>query len=110
MKIIKIKKVKSVNFISSSILIFSLIDFKAVSLMKVTTKTVNDPNIEDSEEYLNIRDTTNQVKINKKLNCNDKANNIPRYVATPFPPLNFNQIGKTCPKKTHRDEMYIYST
>ena len=62
------KKVKSVNFISSSILIFALIDFKAVSFIKVITKTVNDPNIEDNEEYLNIRETTIQVKINKKLN------------------------------------------
>ena len=79
-------------------------DFKAVSLMKVIIKTVNDPNIEDNEEYLNIRETTNQVKINKKLNCSDKANNIPRYVATPFPPLNFSQIGKRCPKNTDRDD------
>ena len=45
-----------------------LIDFKTVSLIKVTTKTVNDANIEESEEYLNIKETTNQVKINKKLN------------------------------------------
>jgi hypothetical protein len=27
---------------------------------------------------------------------------IPMYVATPFPPLNFNQIGKQCPMKTNR--------
>ena len=72
---------------------FTLTDFKAVSLIKVTTKTVNEPNIEDSDEYLNIRETTNQVKINKKLNCSDKANKIPRYVATPFPPLNFSHTG-----------------
>ena len=103
------KKVKSVNFISSSILIFSLIDFKAVSLIKVITKTVNDPNIEDNDEYLNIRETTVQVKINKKLNCIDKANNIPRYVATPFPPLNFIQKGKICPKKASKAESCIYS-
>ena len=68
-------------------------EVRAVSLIELTTKTVNDPNIEDKEEYLKIRDTTNHVKINKKLNWIDKANNIPRYVATPFPPLNFNQIG-----------------
>tara|TARA_Y100001960_G_scaffold232853_1_gene244689 strand:+ start:327 stop:533 length:207 start_codon:yes stop_codon:yes gene_type:complete len=67
-KIIKIKKINNVNFISSLIFIFSLIDFKAVSLIRVITKTVNDPNIEDKEEYLNIRETTNHVKINKKLN------------------------------------------
>ena len=27
---------------------------------------------------------------------------IPMYVATPFPPLNLNQIGKQCPMKTNR--------
>ena len=36
-------------------------------------------------------------------------NKIPTYVATPFPPLNFNQIGNTCPKKAHNEEMYIDS-
>ena len=34
---------------------------------------------------------------------------IPTYVATPFPPLNFNQIGKTCPKKTIKAERCKYS-
>ena len=29
---------------------------------------------------------------------------IPRYVATPFPPLNFNHIEKTCPKKIDKDD------
>ena len=81
---------------------FALTDFKAVSLIKVITKTVNEPNIEDSDEYLNIRETTNQVKINKKLNCIDNANNIPRYVATPLPPLNLIQIGNRCPKNANR--------
>ena len=84
-------------------------DFKAVSLTKDTIKTVNDPNIEDNEEYLNIRETTNQEKINKKLNWSDKANNIPRYVATPFPPFNPSQIGKRCPKNANRDDKWINS-
>ena len=84
-------------------------DFKAVSLTKDTIKTVNDPNIEDKEEYLKIRETTNQEKINKKLNWSDKANNIPRYVATPFPPLNLSQIGKRCPKNANRDDKWINS-
>ena len=84
-------------------------DFKAVSLIKLITKTVNDANIEDKEEYLNIRETTNQVKINKKLNWKDNANNMPRYVATPFPPLNFNQIGKRWPKKANKDDNWINS-
>ena len=77
--------------------------------MKLTIKTVKDPNIEDKEEYLNIRETTNQVKINKKLNWRDKANNIPRYVATPFPPLNLSHIGKRWPKKANRDDKWINS-
>ena len=53
-------------------------DFNALSLIKVTTKTVKDENIDDKEEYLNIRETTTQVKINNKLYCNDRANRIPR--------------------------------
>ena len=96
---IKIKKINSISFTSSTKFIFVLTDFKTVSLMKLTTKTVKAPNIDDKEEYLNIKDTTNHVKINKRLNGSDMANNIPRYVATPFPPLNFNQIGNICPKK-----------
>ena len=34
------------------------------------------------------------------LFCIDKAPITPKYVATPFPPLNFNHTGKICPKKT----------
>ena len=73
---------------------FGLIAFKAVSLIKVTTNTVIVANIEDKDEYLKIKDTTAQVKINKKLKPKDIANKIPKYVATPFPPLNFSQTGK----------------
>ena len=39
-----------------------------VSLTKFTTKTVSAPNIEDKEEYLKIKDTIIQVKINNKPN------------------------------------------
>ena len=35
-----------------------------------------------------------QEKVDEKGKKSDNANNMPRYVATPFPPLNFNQIGK----------------
>ena len=56
-----------------------------------------------------MSETTSQVKINKILNWRDKANNIPRYVATPFPPLNFNQIGNRCPKNANRDAKWINS-
>ena len=34
----------------------------------------------------------------------DSANKIPRYVATPLPPLNLSQIGKRCPKKATRHD------
>ena len=44
-----------------------------------------------------MRETTTQVKINNRLNCIDKAKRIPKYVATPLPPLNFNHTGKICP-------------
>ena len=65
---------------------------------------------DDNEEYLNIKKTIYQISVNPIPKYMLMQNSIPTYVATPFPPLNFNQIGKTCPKKTHRDEMYIYST
>ena len=57
-----------VNCKFSSMYIFELIDFKAVSLINVTTNTVRDENIEDKDEYLNIKVTTNHVKINNRLN------------------------------------------
>ena len=68
MNIIKIKKINKINFISSSIYVLVSIDFSAVSLIKVTINTVNDENIEDRDEYLNIRETVNHVKINRKPN------------------------------------------
>ena len=67
-KIIKIKKTNKINFISSLIYASERIDLRAISLSKDTTNTVKDANIEDKEEYLNIRETVNQVNINKKLN------------------------------------------
>ena len=88
---------------------FGSIALIAFSLKKVTTKTVNEENIEASEEYLNIKNTVNQVKINKAPKPNDRANKIPKYVATPFPPLNFIQIGKICPKKAISAEIWKYS-
>ena len=77
--------------------------------MKFTTKTVKEANIEDTDEYLNIRVITNQVNANKKNSCNDKAASIPTKVATPLPPLNFNQIGKRCPKKANMQDNSINS-
>ena len=104
MNITKIKKINKINFISSSTYVLEEIDCSAVSLIKVTTNTVKDENIEDRDEYLNINETVNHVKINKIPNRIDKASKIPRYVATPLPPLNFNQTGKTCPKKASRHD------
>ena len=64
-----------------------------ISLIKFTTKTVNVAKIDDKEEYLNINETTIQVKINNKDKDKERAIIIPKYVATPLPPLNFNQTG-----------------
>ena len=62
-------------------------------------------NNEDKDEYLEKKYTNNQltIKINPKVIF--IQNKIPKYVATPFPPLNFNQTGKTCPINTDKAEM-----
>ena len=57
---------------------FGSIALTAFSLNKVITNTVKEENIDDNEEYLNIKETTAHVKINKTLNPYDKANKIPR--------------------------------
>ena len=44
------------------------IDLITLSLIRTTTNTVKDEKIEDKEEYLKIKDTTNHVKINSELN------------------------------------------
>ena len=72
------KKIKSINFISAAKIKFGSIALTAFSLNKVTTSTVKEENIDDKEEYLNIRETTTHVKINKTLNSYDKAIKIPR--------------------------------
>ena len=85
-KIINIKKINKINDIFEVIDNSELDGFStiiesignAVSLIDATTKTVIEENIEDTEEYLNIKDTVNHVKINKKLNWMDKANKIPK--------------------------------
>ena len=77
MNIIKIKKINSIFELTISVVDKKSVEFIKVSFMKFTTKTVKDANIEDTEEYLNISDTTNQVNPNNKNNCNDKAASIP---------------------------------
>jgi hypothetical protein len=46
-----------------------------------------------SEEYLLIAAIIDQMAITIKAVCQERANKIPIAVATPFPPLNFIQIG-----------------
>ena len=113
---IKIKKINKTNDISTDRSIFFVCSVvilvnkgNVISLIDDTTKTVNDENMDETEEYLNIKETTTHVKINNKLNCKDNANNIPKYVATPFPPLNFNHTGNKCPKKTNNEATIINS-
>jgi len=61
---------------------------------------------EDNDEYLNIKKTVNQIIPKQIPRYKLMQHSIPTYVATPFPPLNFNQIGKTCPKKIHNEDIY----
>ena len=65
-----------IMFFDCSVIIVSKGD--TVSLTNVITKTVNEANNDDTEEYLNINETISQVKINKMANWSDNANNIPK--------------------------------
>ena len=51
--------------------------------------------IEDKDEYLVNRKIINHEPQKIKPKKISIENNIPTYVATPLPPLNFNQNGKT---------------
>jgi hypothetical protein len=57
-------------------------------------KTIKDEIIEDNDAYLNKKDKISQVIPKIRKNLYESANKTPREVATPFPPLNFNQMGK----------------
>ena len=72
------RKINNNNFILSPEIKFGSMALTEVSLNIVITKTVNAENIEDSDEYLNIKETAIHVKINKILNPYDKANKTPR--------------------------------
>ena len=72
------RKINNINFILAAKTKFGSIALIAFSLNKVTTSTVKAENIDDKEEYLNIKETTIHVKINRTLNPDDKANKIPR--------------------------------
>jgi hypothetical protein len=58
-----VKAIKSVAKMKSE-----LIAFTTFSLNNVTTSTVKEENIDDTDEYLNIRETVNYVNINKSPN------------------------------------------
>ena len=75
--------------------LFKIIEYK---------KIINVDMSEDKDEYFDRYKTIIQLmtKINPKEI--EKAKRIPRYTAIPFPPLNFNQIGKICPRKHKRAE------
>ncbi len=76
---------------------------------KEIKKIINADKIEDSDEYLVIKAIIihDRQKINPSLK--DKAKTIPKYVATPLPPLNFNQIGNICPRRAIRPDKKIKS-
>ena len=63
--------------------------------------------IEDNDAYLNKKDKTSQVTPKIRKNLYESANITPRYVATPLPPLNFNQTGKIWPIKQIKAEYEI---
>ena len=61
-------------------------------------------NNDESDEYLKIKYKMIHVEINNNPNNTYIQNKKPTYVATPFPPLNFNHKGKTCPINTDKDD------
>ena len=82
---------------------------KKTSLTRLTTNTVSEEKIDDTDEYLNISKTTTHVNINIIESWIDNAEIIPKYVATPFAPLNFNQTGNTWPKNVNRHDNLTHS-
>ena len=84
-------------------------DLITFSFIKDIMNTVIEAKIEDKEEYLNIKATVIQDNINSNVKLYDRANKIPKKVATPFPPLNFSHIGKICPRKTSNADNWINS-
>ena len=63
--------------------------------------------MDDNDAYLNKKDKTSQVIPKIRKNLYESANITPRYVATPLPPLNFNQMGKIWPIKQIKAEYEI---
>ena len=77
-----------------------------LKLFKVAeyNKTIIDEISEDKEEYFEIHKTINQLITKTNPRWIENAKRTPRYTAIPFPPLNFNQIGNTWPRKHKRAE------
>ena len=65
-----------------------------------------DPIKDEREENFEMKNVINQNIIKMIPKWKLIANKIPRYVATPLPPLNFSQIGNTWPMKAHKEAMY----
>lgn len=55
---------------------------------------MKDEIIEPNETYLEIKVITDHDITNIAGKIKSNANNTPKYVATPLPPLNFSQIEK----------------
>ena len=72
-------------------------------------KTIKDPSIEDKEEYLKIKAMNTQLAPKTIPKLKDRAVIIPRYVATPFPPLKFSHEEKICPTKQVNEKKKIKS-
>ena len=62
-------------------------------------QTIIEAIIDDNEAYLKIIIVINHATPNIRPNKNEIPKIIPKYVATPFPPLNLSQMGKICPMK-----------
>ena len=87
-----------VKIIKKNRLILKL--FKASEYKKI----IIDEIIDDKEEYFEVNKIIIQVIIKINPRFNEIAKSTPRYTAIPFPPLNFNQTGKICPRKQKRAE------
>ena len=68
-----------------------------------------EPKIDAREEYFDIKKTVIQIMQNTMPKIILIETSIPIYVATPFPPFNFNHRGNTCPKKTPKADINIKS-
>ena len=85
-----------INIMKKNILSNEL--FKQIEYKKITPVDAS----EEIDEYFVIYKIKDQQTIKVIPKLIDKAKRIPRKAAIPFPPLNFNQIGNTCPRRHKR--------